>query len=194
MKKVKNNSISISLMCDLWTGKNRQGFLGITCSYLDHNFQFHEITLSIEHIRHPHTAENIGDNILSLLGELELLGFHNVLTHWNSSYSTWCRFLELEKYIRVLEFELAKDKNHDSNKDSQHLTKIMLTKNEWDLLHNLIPILGPFEEATRYLDEEINLESIKDIFAELEIYDDDGDLPKKKYLNKPMQISRILEK
>ncbi|CAG8855211.1 38195_t:CDS:1, partial [Gigaspora margarita] len=44
------------------------------------------------------------------------------------------------------------------------------------------------------LPEEINLESIKDIFVELEIYDDDGDLPKKKYLDKLMQTSRILEK
>ncbi|CAG8846586.1 9096_t:CDS:1, partial [Gigaspora margarita] len=59
MEKVNNDSISISLTCDLWTGKNRQGFLGITCSYLDHNFRFHEITLSIEHTCHPHTAENI---------------------------------------------------------------------------------------------------------------------------------------
>ncbi|CAG8855210.1 38194_t:CDS:1, partial [Gigaspora margarita] len=42
----------------------------------------------------------------------------DVPTRWNSSYPAWCRFLKLEKYIRVLEFELAKDKNHDSNKDS----------------------------------------------------------------------------
>lgn len=27
----------------------------------------------------------------------------------------------------------------------------MLTNDEWDLLRDLIPILGPFEEATRYL-------------------------------------------
>ncbi|CAG8770187.1 30364_t:CDS:1 [Racocetra persica] len=42
--------------------------------------------------------------------------------------------------------------------------------------------------------EEINIESIKDIFAELEIYDDDGDLPKKIDLDKPMQTSGVLEK
>ncbi|CAG8499445.1 15694_t:CDS:2, partial [Racocetra fulgida] len=72
MEKIKNDSTSVSLTCDLWTGKNRQGFLGITCSYLDHKFQFHEITLSVEHIRHPHTAENISDTILSFLDEWEL--------------------------------------------------------------------------------------------------------------------------
>ncbi|CAG8830477.1 31184_t:CDS:2, partial [Gigaspora margarita] len=122
----------------------------------------------------------------------------DVPTHWNSSYLAWCHLLELEKYIRVLE-------------------------DEWDLLCNLILILGPFEEVIRYLGgskyitysminpimihiinmlkpvsillpEEINIESIKDIFVELEIYNDDGDLPKKIELDKPMQISGVLEK
>lgn len=72
----------------------------------------------------------------------------------------------------------------------------MLTNDEWDLLRDLIPILDPFEEATRYLggsnyvtysimnpllitiinmlkpttiaSEEINIEKIKDIFLEIE--------------------------
>ncbi|CAG8472962.1 1743_t:CDS:2 [Racocetra fulgida] len=127
---------------------------------------------------------------------------------------------QLEKYIRVLEVELAKDANLD--KDSKYLTKIMLTKDEWDLLRNLIPVLGLFEEATRYLGgskyvtystmnpimihiidmlklvsispEEINVENIKDIFAELEICVDNNDTHKKINLDKPMQTSGVLEK
>ncbi|CAG8542700.1 1280_t:CDS:2 [Gigaspora margarita] len=83
----------------------------ITCSYLDYNFRFHETTLSIEHI---HTAENIGDNIFSLLDELELLTMNPIMLH-------------------------------------------------------IIDMLKPVSISP----EEINLESIKDIFAELEIYDDD---------------------
>ncbi|CAG8587094.1 15986_t:CDS:1 [Gigaspora margarita] len=42
--------------------------------------------------------------------------------------------------------------------------------------------------------EEINVESIKDIFTELEIYDDNIDTHKKIDLDKPMQISGVLEK
>ncbi|PKB92434.1 hypothetical protein RhiirA5_444702, partial [Rhizophagus irregularis] len=74
----------------------------------------------------------------------------DVPIRWNSSYLAWCRLLELKGYIRTLEANLAKETDQDSKKDSQRLTKVMLTNDEWDLLRDLIPILGPFEEATRY--------------------------------------------
>ncbi|CAG8546349.1 3614_t:CDS:2 [Racocetra fulgida] len=80
-------------------------------------------SLSIEHIRHPHTAENIGDNI-SFLDELELRD-------------------------KIFTYQL--------------------------------------------LPEEINVESIEDVFTELEICDD-SDMYKKIDLDKPMQISRVLER
>jgi hypothetical protein len=34
------------------------------------------------------------------------------------------------------------------------MEQIMLTSDEWDILQELILILGPFEEATRYLGGE----------------------------------------
>ena len=72
-------------------------------------------------------------------------------TRWNSSYLAWCQLLELKGYICTIEANLAEETDQDFRKDSRRLTKIMLTNDEWDLLHDLIPILGPFEEATRYL-------------------------------------------
>lgn len=42
----------------------------------------------------------------------------------------------------------------DAKKDGKNLEKIMLTSDEWDLLQELILILGPFEEATQYLGGE----------------------------------------
>ncbi len=75
----------------------------------------------------------------------------DVPTRWNSSYLAWCQLLELKGYIRTLEANLAEEVDQDSKKDSQWLSKIMLTNDEWDLLRDLILILGPFEEATRYL-------------------------------------------
>ncbi|GBB92497.1 hypothetical protein RclHR1_20160001 [Rhizophagus clarus] len=42
-KFVEDNAISISLITDMWTGRNRQRFLGITCPFLDKNFKIHEI-------------------------------------------------------------------------------------------------------------------------------------------------------
>jgi hypothetical protein len=42
----------------------------------------------------------------------------------------------------------------DAKKDGKHLEQIMLTSGEWDLLQELILVLGPFEEATKYLGGE----------------------------------------
>jgi hypothetical protein len=69
---VKKNSISVCLTLDMWTGKNRQGFLGITCSFLDKNYILHEVIITIEHVRYPHTAEHISDTVLAILDEWEL--------------------------------------------------------------------------------------------------------------------------
>ncbi|CAG8790654.1 4670_t:CDS:1, partial [Cetraspora pellucida] len=78
--------------------KSRQGFLGITCSYIDYEFRFHKIMLSIEHIRHPHSAENIGDTILLLLDELELRDKVFTVTTDNGR--------NMQKAIRDLKYEV----------------------------------------------------------------------------------------
>jgi hypothetical protein len=69
IEKVDREATTVSLTCDLWTAKNRQGFLGVTCSYLNNDFQLHEVVLSVQHVRYPHTAEHIGDTLLELLDE-----------------------------------------------------------------------------------------------------------------------------
>jgi hypothetical protein len=66
---LNNNSTSVSLTTDMWTARNRQGFLGVTCSFLDKNFKIHEIILTVEYIRYPHTAQNISDTLLAILDE-----------------------------------------------------------------------------------------------------------------------------
>lgn len=66
---LNDNSISVSLTTDMWTARNRQGFLGVTCSFLDKNFILHEIILTVEYIRYPHTAENISDTLFVILDE-----------------------------------------------------------------------------------------------------------------------------
>ena len=53
----------------MWTGRNRQGFLGVTCFFLDRNFTIHEVILTIEYIRYPHTAQNISDALFVILDE-----------------------------------------------------------------------------------------------------------------------------
>ncbi|CAI2191041.1 7681_t:CDS:2 [Funneliformis geosporum] len=63
------------------------------------------------------------------------------------------------KYLRhviadVSTPNLAEKVDQDSKKDSQQLSKIMLTNDELDLPRDLIPILGPFEKKPDILEPE----------------------------------------
>lgn len=78
----------------------------------------------------------------------------DVATRWNSSFYAWARLIKLKSYIQTLLAELMNSLEADAKKDGKNLEEIMLTSNEWDLLQQLISILGPFEEATQYLGGE----------------------------------------
>ncbi|PKY32509.1 hypothetical protein RhiirB3_475547 [Rhizophagus irregularis] len=52
----------------------------------------------------------------------------------------------LEFQVSTFKANLAEETDQDSKKDSQRLTKVMLINDEWDLLHDLISILGPTTE------------------------------------------------
>lgn len=79
----------------------------------------------------------------------------DISTRWNSSYIAWDRLIKIKSYIQMLIVELINNENDiDAKKDGKQLEKIMLSSDEWDLLQDLIIILGPFEEATRYLGGE----------------------------------------
>ena len=80
-----NNSISVCLTTDMWTARNRQGFLGVTCSFLDKNFTLHQIILTIEYVRYPHTAENISDTLFFILDEWGLREKVHMITTDNGS-------------------------------------------------------------------------------------------------------------
>ncbi|CAB4404609.1 unnamed protein product [Rhizophagus irregularis] len=71
-RSYNNNSISINLTTDMWTGQNRQDFLGVTCSFLDKNFILYEFTLTVEHIRYLHNADNISNALFTILNEWNL--------------------------------------------------------------------------------------------------------------------------
>jgi hypothetical protein len=69
----------------MWTGRNRLGFLGVTCSFLDKNYTIHEVILTIEHIRYPHTAQNISDTLFTILNEWGLKDKTNVIVTDNGA-------------------------------------------------------------------------------------------------------------
>ena len=82
---LEDNSISVSLTTDMWTARNRQGFLGVTYSFLDKNFKINEITLTVEYIRYPHTAQNISDALLVILDEWGLRSKVHMIVTDNSA-------------------------------------------------------------------------------------------------------------
>jgi len=69
----------------MWTARNRQGFLGVTCFFLDKNFVIQEIILTIEYVRYPHTVLNISDALLVILDEWKLRDKVNIITTDNGT-------------------------------------------------------------------------------------------------------------
>ena len=64
---LKNNVTKVSLTMDLWTARNRQGYIGITCSYIDKNFKLNEVTLSVQYVSYSHTAANICKTVNAII-------------------------------------------------------------------------------------------------------------------------------
>ena len=81
---------SVSLTLDLWTARNNHGFLGITCSYLDQQYNLHEIALTLSYVRFPHTAENIQDSIIETLDKWKLRSKVHSITTDNGSNVKKC--------------------------------------------------------------------------------------------------------
>jgi hypothetical protein len=72
IEKIRVEAKSVSLTTDMWTAKNGQGFIGVTCAYIDSNFVLNEITLTVNHIRYPHTAQHIAESLEETLEEWKL--------------------------------------------------------------------------------------------------------------------------
>jgi hypothetical protein len=64
---IKAQAKSVSLTLDLWTARNRQGYLGITGSFLDNTFELREFTLDIAYVRYPHNSKHILETLEQVL-------------------------------------------------------------------------------------------------------------------------------
>jgi hypothetical protein len=67
IEKIRIEAKSVSLTTDMWTSRGGKGYIGITCSYIDSNFNLNEITLAINYVRYPHTAQNIAESLEEVL-------------------------------------------------------------------------------------------------------------------------------
>ncbi|CAG8542546.1 6347_t:CDS:10, partial [Scutellospora calospora] len=69
---LKKNIVKVSFTIDFWTARNQQGYLGITCAYIDNSFKLNEVTLAIQYVQYPHTADNIYETIEKVIKYWEL--------------------------------------------------------------------------------------------------------------------------
>lgn len=76
---------SCSLTLDLWTSKSRAGYLGVTCSFVNAQFEFHEAILAIRYLKYPHTSDNICECLNQIINEWNLGGKVFTITTDNGS-------------------------------------------------------------------------------------------------------------
>ncbi|CAG8477855.1 8354_t:CDS:2 [Cetraspora pellucida] len=82
---LSNNFITCSLTCDLWTGRNCMGYLGVTCTFIDNDFQLNEIVLTLKYLPYPHTGKAIADALNFIIDDWKLTDKVFTITMDNSS-------------------------------------------------------------------------------------------------------------
>ncbi|CAG8554877.1 8804_t:CDS:2, partial [Cetraspora pellucida] len=75
----------------------------------------------------------------------------DVSTCWNSSFLAWKRLLLIKDAINIVLATLTVSSATEAKKDAKRLKEIQLTNNEWDLMRDIVNILGPFFEVTEAL-------------------------------------------
>jgi hypothetical protein len=85
ISKIEEEVTSCSLTMDLWTARNRSGYLGVTCSFIDNSFQLCETTLAIQYLPYPHTANNIVELLNQIIHDWKLDGKILTITTDNGS-------------------------------------------------------------------------------------------------------------
>jgi hypothetical protein len=63
---------SISLTTDLWTSRSKHGYLGLTATWINQNFEIVDVLLKICYLPSPHTADVIANTIKNIIQEWEI--------------------------------------------------------------------------------------------------------------------------
>ncbi len=84
-KKFNEDIISCSITTDLWTARSRSGYIGVTCSFIDNNFDICEAILAVQYVPYPHTSENICKVLRDIISNWNLTGKVFTMTTDNGS-------------------------------------------------------------------------------------------------------------
>ncbi|GET67422.1 zinc finger BED domain-containing protein 4-like [Rhizophagus irregularis DAOM 181602=DAOM 197198] len=72
IEKIKVDAKSVSITTNMWTARNGQGYIGVTCFYIDTKFNLNEITLTVNYVRYSHTAQHVAESLEEVFNEWNL--------------------------------------------------------------------------------------------------------------------------
>ena len=72
LKQLLKTTQSISLTTDLWSSRSKHGYLGLTATWINQNFEIMDVLLEISYFPTPHTANAITDAIKKAMQKWEI--------------------------------------------------------------------------------------------------------------------------
>jgi hypothetical protein len=72
LKQFLKTAQSISLTTDLWSSRSKHGYLGLTATWINQNFEIIDVLLEITYFPAPHTAERIANIIKKVIKKWEI--------------------------------------------------------------------------------------------------------------------------
>jgi len=97
---------SCSLTLDLWTSRSRAGYLGVTCSFVNAQFELREAILVVKYLKYPHTGDIIAECLNQIIHEWNLDGKVFTITTDNGSNMVKAGKL-LKNYNNITRFPCA---------------------------------------------------------------------------------------
>ncbi|CAB5091420.1 unnamed protein product [Rhizophagus irregularis] len=110
--KLQNVPGKLSFTLDCWTSMNTVAFLGITCYYIDINWNIHDILVDFVHLSGSHTEENLAKAFLSCVdNEFNIFNKILAITADNAANNTTL-LKELENVCGRNEINFNHKRNH----------------------------------------------------------------------------------
>lgn len=72
LKQLLKTAKSISLTTDLWSSRSKHGYLGLTATWINQDFEIMDVLLEISYFPAPHTAYAISDVIKKAIRKWEI--------------------------------------------------------------------------------------------------------------------------
>ncbi|CAG8658666.1 9096_t:CDS:2, partial [Gigaspora rosea] len=172
---LSGNITVVHLTTDLWTAKSRDGYLGVTATWLTAEFEFREALLICNHLPYPYTSEVISDELSKIIEEWDLSSKVFVIATDNGinmlkqgqklrtmqqKHSQQGHQLPENEHTNPLEvltdvktrliyIDLLSKPDRASKKEGKKLERLCLSLEEREFLQQMISLLEPIERITR---------------------------------------------